>query len=83
MTNLKNANSTIKRVDGKYGCVGCYLYTHYKDDYKECHYCKKPLQYPSIDAHRQFISFVYTIIEDPTVEPMNCPYPERWETRDY
>ena len=69
----------IKRVDGKHGCVGCYLYTHYKDDYKECNYCKKPLKYPLIDCHRQFISFVYTVIDDPTVEPMNCPYPERWE----
>ena len=68
----------VKRVDGKHGCVGCYLYTHYK----ECHYCKKPLQYPSIDAHKQFITFNYTIIEDPTVQPMNCPYPERWQRHD-
>ena len=69
----------IKRIDGKTSCIGCYLYTHYKDDCNECYYCKKPLQYPSIDDHRQFIAFVYTIIEDPAVEPMNCPYPERWE----
>lgn len=78
--NAKRYNtSSIKRIDGRYGCNGCYLYTHYVDAYKECHYCRKPLKYPSIDTHKQFITFNYTIIDDPNVQPMNCPYPERWE----
>ena len=76
---INNAKQRIKRVDGKHGCIGCYLYTHYKDEHKECYYCNKPLQYPSIDCHKQFITFEYVIIDDPTVEPMNCPYPERWK----
>lgn len=78
--NAKRYNtSSIKRIDGRHGCNGCYLYTHYVDEYKSCHYCKKPLKYPSIDTHKQFITFNYTIIDDPNVQPMNCPYPERWE----
>lgn len=78
--NAKRCNmSSIKRVDGRYGCNGCFLYTYYIDEHKSCHYCKKPLKYPSIDTHKQFITFNYTIIEDPNVQPANCPYPERWE----
>lgn len=72
----------IKRVDGKSNCIGCYMYRHHINPTTSMtfYYCiSEKSRMVDSEVFQDYISFVYPIIHDPTVKPLHCSLPERWE----
>lgn len=71
----------VKRVDGRYGCLGCYCYrsfTHWNGQI--FYYCASE-ETRGVDsgAFQDHISFVYPIVKSPIIKIPTCSLPERWK----
>jgi hypothetical protein len=65
-------NSKIKRIDGKYGCDGCYNKAF--DENFNIYYCKS---HPVAFILENFVFYTHRIINEDIEK--HCPIPERWK----